>query len=303
MRHRFSTVIPLLLAATTTTIVGADTATLPLVYAPGRAIATLEHPGICESSGLAPGRINPRTFWTHNDSGDGPRLFAFDMAGRSRGVITVAGAKARDWEDMASFTHDGRGVLLIGDIGDNPGKRKRYTLYAVDEPKLPDGRAAETKIKPTHTITFRYEDGPHNCESLAVDPADRTIYLAIKAVGDRCNVYTLPWPSADTPPDTVHVARRLATLTLPIATAMDISPDGRRAVVLSYGDAYEYVRQPDETWRQAFARPARRIKMPRRVQGESICYGPDGRTLYLTSECRKRDSSNPSPLLEVPVKK
>ena len=41
--------------------------------------------------------------------------------------------------------------------------------------------------------------------------------------------------------------------------------------------------------------------MPRRVQGESICYGIDGRTLYLTSECKGKSSADPSPLLEVPV--
>jgi len=43
--------------------------------------------------------------------------------------------------------------------------------------------------------------------------------------------------------------------------------------------------------------------MPRRVQGESICYGPDGKTLYLTSECKGKDPANPAPLLEVPVTK
>jgi len=76
---------------------------------------------------------------------------------------------------------------------------------------------------------------------------------------------------------------------------MDISPDGRRAIVLTYADALEFVRRDGETWRQAFARRPRTIVMPRRRQGEAICYGPDGRTLYLTSE------HTPTPLLEVPV--
>ncbi len=35
--------------------------------------------------------------------------------------------------------------------------------------------------------------------------------------------------------------------------------------------------------------------MPQRNQGESVCYGADGRTLYLTSEFA------PTPLLEVPA--
>jgi hypothetical protein len=84
---------------------------------------------------------------------------------------------------------------------------------------------------------------------------------------------------------------------------MDISPDGLRAIVLTYGDAFEFVRGPKETWEQGFARPPRRVQMPQRVQGESICYGPDGKTLYLTSECKNKNSASPSPLLEVPVAK
>jgi len=41
--------------------------------------------------------------------------------------------------------------------------------------------------------------------------------------------------------------------------------------------------------------------MPERVQGESLCFGPDGKTLYLNSECENGNSDNPSPLLEVPL--
>ena len=82
---------------------------------------------------------------------------------------------------------------------------------------------------------------------------------------------------------------------------MDISPDGLRMMVLTYGDAWEYVRRPREDWADAVARSARRIRMPRRVQGESICYGIDGKTLYLTSEGKGKNSAEPSPLLEVPV--
>jgi hypothetical protein len=75
---------------------------------------------------------------------------------------------------------------------------------------------------------------------------------------------------------------------------MDISPDGRRAVILTYGNAYEYCRGEDEAWENAFARAPRIIPMPTRRQGESICYGVDGETLYLTSEKR------PTPLWKVP---
>jgi hypothetical protein len=76
---------------------------------------------------------------------------------------------------------------------------------------------------------------------------------------------------------------------------MDISPDGLRAVVLTYGDAYEYIRGTDKTWTEAFAHKGRVLSMPRRVTGESICYGADGMSLYLTSERTLQ------PLWEVPA--
>ena len=64
-------------------------------------------------------------------------------------------------------------------------------------------------------------------------------------------------------------------------------------MVLTYGHAFEYQRAPNEDWQQALATPARRIVMPERRQGESICYGSDARTLYVTSE------KLPTPLFEI----
>ena len=92
-----------------------------------------------------------------------------------------------------------------------------------------------------------------------------------------------------------NIAKAISTLKIPETTAMDISSDGMHAVVLTYGDAYEFVRKKDETWAQAFSREPRRIKMPPRKQGESICYGTDGKTLYLTSEYESQ------PLWEIPI--
>ncbi|MEE8385567.1 MAG: tetratricopeptide repeat protein [Dehalococcoidia bacterium] len=293
----------LILSLSTGTVAAQTDTPIPrLEYGKGRELAKLADPAINESSGLAAGRTNPGVFWTHNDSGSRPQVFAFTMEGKALATVTVTGARARDWEDIASFSFNGRGVLLAADVGDNSANRGLYTLYAFHEPRLKaQQRSAAGEVKLAQTINFKYEDGPHNCESVAVDPTDRTIYLVSKAGGGQCTVYALRWPKrAQKAP---HVARAIATLKIPTTTAMDISPDGLRAVVLTYGPAFEYARRPTETWAQGFARPGRRIAIPARAQGESICYGPDGKTLYLTSECKGKDSANPSPLLEIPVTK
>ncbi|MBL7222970.1 MAG: hypothetical protein ISS72_03880 [Candidatus Brocadiae bacterium] len=268
----------------------------PLVYGPGRQIATLADKRVRESSGLACSRRTPGVFWTHNDSGDEPVLYAFDHTGRHLATLRVQEARARDWEDMASFRVGAEPFLLAADVGDNGSTRAYCTLYVVPEPVLDPAKPAATlTARPAQVIRFSYEHGPANCESVAVDPTTRTVLLATKQARGASRVYALPLP--DAPTNEVAVARHVATVRLPITTAMDVSPDGRRAMILTYGDAYEFSRGSGETWAQAFANPPRRIAMPRRRQGESICYGHDGRTLYLTSESKKL----PTPLFEVPV--
>ncbi len=282
------------------TVACGDAAPKPMVdeirYGVGRKVGTLENRQIAESSGLACSRRNEGVFWTHNDSGDGPRVYAFNRKGENLAVFTVRGAAARDWEDMSSFTLDGKHYLLLADIGDNGRTRRTCTLYIVEEPKL-DTRKRDVKaqVQVAQTIEFTYEDGAHDCESVGVDPTTRTILLVTKS--PKRTVYQLPLPKATTRKSKPLKARPIANLGLFWTTGMDVSPDGRRAIVLTYAHARQYVRKDGESWATAFARKPRTVFVPSRQQGESICYGADGKTLYLTSE------KLPTPLIEVPVKK
>ncbi len=269
------------------------TAPAAITYGRGRQLATLADKQIDESSGIARSWLNPGVFWTHNDSGAPGRLYAFDTAGKGLATMQISGVRPRDWEDVCSFADGEAGMLLIADVGDNDRQRAEYAIHAVREPLLrPGHRGVVGSLKLVRTVRFRYADGPSNCEAIAFDPTDRTVYLLTKALTRTAKLYSFRWPRADPPKPLV--LKPLATLALPSVTAMDISPDGRRAVALSYANAYEFTRSVGETWPQAFARPPRELKMPFRRQGESICYGPDGRTLYLTSE------QLPAPLLAVP---
>lgn len=251
---------------------GAKPAELPKM----RQLATLANADILESSGLAASLETPHLFWTHNDSGDGPRLFAFDESGRDLGVVSLDGVTAIDWEDMASFRRGNRGWLLVADVGDNARRRETCQLHLLPEPAL--NRPTAT----VHTtITFRYENGPRDCEAVGVDVRSNIVLLASKSIF-RCEVFSLPLLPA--PSDEVLVAQPIANISVPLATALDVSPDGTRAIVLTYADAFEFQRGEGESWSDAFQRQPQVIKMPLRRQGESICYGADSRSLYLTSE-------------------
>jgi len=265
-----------------------------ITYLPGRELAKLANKDIDESSGLTVGRANKGVLWTHNDSGDKPQFFAINHAGDDLATVALTGATARDWEDICSFTFKGRHFLMLGDFGDNGEERRDCRLYVVPEPLLNTARrGTKLKARVAMTLQFGYQDGPHNCESMGVDMTTRTIYLVSKRAGGTCKVYAMGLPIRS--PRKPLVAKAIATLRIPTTSAMDISPDGLRAVVLTYGHAYEYVRRPGETWAVGFSRKPRVIRIPSRRQGESICYGSAGRSLYLTSE------KLPAPLIQVPA--
>lgn len=53
---------------------------------------TITDPRIKESSGLAASRKHPGVYWTHNDSDDGPYVYAVDSrTGRTVATVTLRG--------------------------------------------------------------------------------------------------------------------------------------------------------------------------------------------------------------------
>lgn len=279
----------------------ADASSDRIAYGEPRRLAHLADRAITESSGLAASRRHAGVFWTHNDSGDGPFVYALSRQGEDLGTCRLNDVYATDWEDMASVTRGGTSYLLLADIGDNLEDRQQCQIHIIREPDVgTKEEPVRTTVEVLHRIAFSYEDGPRDCEAVAVAPADGTILLVDKLVG---NVYTLPWPKAAKEAketaeakDELQTARLIGEVPIRGVTAMDLSPDGRRIVLLTYGDAFEYVRRPSESWAEAVKREPRRIRMPSRRKGEAIAYGPAGRDLYLTSEYV------PTPLWEVPAR-
>lgn len=268
-------------------------------------IAALENDQIHESSGIALSTRDDAVLWTHNDSGDSARIFALDLQGRHLAEVAIEDATFRDVEDITSFKKDGKSWLLIGDIGDNLSRHNSCTLYLIEEPTVGTvGAPASTTVSVSRTFEYRYEDGPQDCETLAVDPETNTIYLVEKntfSVKDAvATIYELPWPHASN--EDVLTAKAIGTMSFPVdmspggaeseqfilfpftTTAGAISRDGSRFIVLTYTVAYEYVRDEGESWADAFRQAPRKLPMPGRRQGESICYAADGQSLYLTSE-------------------
>ena len=266
-----------------TTVPPTTTTTAP----PPTHLGTVEDPAVVESSGLAASRRNPGLLWTHNDSGDGARLYCLDRTGRSCGTWTLAGVDTVDWEDMAAGPGPEPGVpyLYVGDIGDNRRTRAHVTVVRLPEPETgPAGAGAGARTAGADVIALAYPDGPHDAEALAVHPSTGDLYVVTKELGPA-GVYKAP--AASLVPGALPVALQpVATIEMSAVTAADISPGGRGVVLCTYGDAFELVLPPgrevafDAVWQQA----PERVRLAPRLQGEALAYRLDGAAVLTTNE-------------------
>lgn len=268
-------------------------------------VATLAPAVVDESSGLAASHRAEGMLWTHNDSGGQPVLYAIGLDGKLRGSVRLAGVKNVDWEDIASFELDGRAWLLVADTGDNAGPRSPYrkncALQVIAEPDPADlSPDHETAVSVSWSIPVSYADGPHDCESVAVDVREGNVYLlrkrtfpnllmtlplrpvaggATPPAREICLVKNIPQPSSSQRAFPIPSGRYRGN-----PTGMDISSDGLTAAVLTYGDVLIYSRRPGENWSRAFSR-APVVMAPHGLsQAEGICFSRDGRSVFVDEE-------------------
>jgi hypothetical protein len=265
----------------------------------GRVLFHLADKRIGEASGVAVATREPDVWFTHNDSGDSARFFALGPDGHTLVTYDVVGAHNVDWEDMAAApSPSGVPTLWFGDIGDNAMHRTSVDVYAVPEPNvLPGVRGATVHV---HGVRYRfsYPDGPHNAETLLVDPRTSRIYIATKSYDGITQVYAAPAkPSTSrvnrlTHVSTLHWGAPHAVLSLVdippelATTGGAFSPDGATVVLRTYTDAYLFPVSGTgpAALAKAFSGTPRRISLPKQPQGEGICFRRDGLALVLTSE-------------------
>ena len=255
-------------------------------------VCIVQDPLITEASGLAVCRTTNDAVWMHNDSGDVPRLFLVGLNGTTQGIVNVKDVTATDWEDMCSFELDNESWLLVGDIGDNQRMRgtksPRCQLLLLKEPKPVEAGSkpgtSESTIDVVRTIEFQFSDGPHDCESLAVDTLSRTILIVTKTEPLNSALYSLPLTI--TAGRESLTAERVVSLGVPYATAMDISSDGHRMVIVNMFSGVMLTRDDParKSWADASSESVTALTLPTRKQGESVCFTADGKSLLLNSE-------------------
>jgi len=254
---------------------------------------TIQSPAVNEASGLAVSPKDDRFLWTLNDSGGSTDLHLLNTDGEDRGNVTVTNAANLDWEDMASFTLDGKSYLLIADTGDNNGVRPIRTLHILAEPALPaDGQKLSGSVTTAWHIDFTYEGGPRDCESVAVDAVAEKIILISKRTKPP-EVYEMPLRASKSSAPLVMKSSGTTSVESPAGNALpfasqpvglDISADRTFAAVVTYYGVFLFPRKSEESWVEAFSQKPQLLPPHALPQAESVAISKDGTRIFVVSE-------------------
>jgi hypothetical protein len=262
-------------------------------FHPAQTTGKIQSSEITESSGLTLSRCQDSVLWTHNDSGDGPYVFAMDRTGTHLGTWNVTNARNLDWEGIAAYKDaTGKCFIYIGEIGNSKdGERLEHTIYRFAEPTVEEpqrGTSRETAIatEPAIELRFSYPDRRRNAEVLVVDPTSGSIYVVTKEKSEPAAVYKLNPEFGGQK----QIAVKIGEVTVPaipfgMLTGGDVSPDGKRLILCDYFAAYEFKKPDgsnsfDDIWKQ---KPVV-IELGKRKQGEAVAYSLDGSSIIATSE-------------------
>jgi hypothetical protein len=249
-----------------------------------------------ESSGLAISRSQPGVLWSHNDSGDAPTIYATDESGRLLATVPIAGADARDWEDMSSgpcpaslTAAASESCLYLADIGDNDRVRKSVTVYVVVEPIL-DRTVVKQPAAKAASFLYRYPAGPDDSEAIAVLP-DGDVTIVSKGRTGAIEFFRLSRESvarAITSGELLTAESAGNTGITPdnrigrLVTGAAVSPGGKTLAVRTYNEVFFFSPADGQAgrWRD-LRRPCSLGNAE--PQGEAIAY-LDDETMLLTSE-------------------
>jgi hypothetical protein len=247
---------------------------------------------VVESSGVVASSRLSGVYWTHNDSDDGPYLYAVDSAGRDLGSVRVLGARARDWEDLAAgncLIVPGR-CLYVGDLGDNRRHRRTVVVYRLREPAPPRGPADTLRVAPLlDSLVLTYPDGAHDAEALAVTATGELLIVSKDRRGPAV-LYRASAARTDGPRPLRRVgalAMRTGLLAGRLATGAALAPDDALFAVRTYVSVHLFRLAGDSV--PVPLTGASGIPIPVvEAQGEALAFeGPD--RLVLISELGSSD--------------
>lgn len=244
-----------------------------------------------EVSGLVAGRSNPNALWTHNDSGDSNRIFALNGRGALLATFHLLGASSEDYEDISAGPGPEPEIpyLFVADTGNNKAhsgsQRKQVAVYRFKEPKL-DTPGEVRVLNNVDRLTLSYPDGPHDVETLMVDPEQGDLYLVSKR-DERSRLYRAASPAAG---DQQILLEALGELRIKACVAGDISPDGSVILLKNYKNVYVYQRAPGTNLVRCLldTKPKRLPLYQKEPKGEALAFDHKGQGFYCLGESENK---------------
>jgi len=259
-----------------------------------------------ETSGLAASQLVDDRLYLVSDS-DWPHFYVTDQTAQSLQQVRIGtlGNKSRDLEDLDVGPCGMTSCLYWANIGGNNVSRDSVEIVLIEELEtFPE------RVEPVHRLFLEYPDGNHDAEGLAVHP-NGDIYVLTKEGPTITGIPSaklyrtraVPWPRPDVPLPLEHIATvdlrnlsgSLVDLFSHTATAMDISPDGSRLMILTYGNAFEINLDLDTLPSGSVTKIDKKIlhtniPVQRLAQQEALSYLSEGYAFVYTTEAKGGDS-------------
>jgi hypothetical protein len=269
---------------------------------------------ISEASGIAVSRNFPGRLYHHNDSGSGSFFYLTDASGGQTQKVEFSAKAPFDLEDMSIGPCAEGSCLYLADMGDNFRIRKSLSLWIVPE------AAAFAEKADGRLVLFRYPDKAHDAEAMAIHPESGDLYILTKEYerggklglpaqlfrlsafalrgyvsGQVLNLESvstidIPWLSSGFKPAGMRV------------TSMDIRPDGKALLVLTYDSVLEVdfekaVSGESRSWKRGEDYSIQRHE-GLLSQLEAISYAADGQSYLMDSEFNASKGDKEAPILQ-----
>lgn len=195
-----------------------------------------------ENSGMV--HLSDSTVWLINDSGGADKIYQVNFKGDLLTELRVDNAKNKDWEDLAK---DDKGNVYIADTGNNSSSRKTLRIYIIPNPEMEQGEKIEAeKIELSYPEQKKYPPKKKNrkYDAEALFYREGHLYIVTKnrahPFDGEAFIYKVPALAGKYKATLVGSfipCREYANCRI---TSADISADGQKIVLLSYGKLWVF---------------------------------------------------------------
>jgi hypothetical protein len=266
-------------------------------FANPKDMGILDNIEISEASGLVASNYNKDLFWTHNDSGDLPRIFLISSFGKGKLDFVIKGIQNRDWEDMGIWLDpNGQSWIYVADIGDNGAKNPSYYIYRFKEPHFEDAIHHNRVITEVEQIEFKLPDQSRDMESLLVDQRTGELFVLSKREKEKF-LYQIPaqkWNvqvnakkimklKFSIPTSNVGLIEKLYFL-----TGASVSSTNEELLVRNYLEIYYWKKNYYESIPEALSRKPKSVPSKLEPQGEAVAFAKFQSGFYTLSETSQK---------------